>query len=78
MSAGWQAFARTVAARRDHPALVMGDLVVSFGELGQMARHLAGGLQARGVGPGDRVVLHRSGGPRGLRVLRCRGTGRAG
>ena len=132
--AGWQAFARTVAARRDHPALVMGDLVVSFGELGQMARHLAGGLQARGVGPGDRVVLHlgngpaaaalpaalwaigavpvlapselraetlagiaarvaargwsatrwrpvvqhRSGGPRGWRVRRCRGTGRAG
>ena len=63
MSRGWQAFSRTVAARRDHPALLMGDHKLSFGELGALAQRLAGGLVLRGVGVGDRVVLHLANGP---------------
>ena len=63
MSAGWQAFARTVAGRRDHPALLIGDETLSFGALQDLAQRLAGGLHAKGVGPGDRVVLHLANGP---------------
>jgi acyl-coenzyme A synthetase/AMP-(fatty) acid ligase len=58
VTSGWQAFCRTVAARGDHPALVQGDVTLSFGELGVLARQRAAALVARGVGPGDRVVLH--------------------
>lgn len=63
MIPGWQVFCQTVAMRGDHPALVMGGLTLSFAALGVLAREVAGGLLARGVQPGDRVVLHLANGP---------------
>ena len=57
MNPGWQRFCQTVASRGDHPALLMGDLVVSFADLGRKARRAASALAAQGVGTGDRVIL---------------------
>ena len=57
MNPGWARFCQTVAARGDHPALLMGDTVVSFADLGRRARCAAQALVALGVGPGDRVIL---------------------
>jgi long-chain acyl-CoA synthetase len=54
---GWARFCQTVAARGDHPALLMGDQVVSLVDLGRKARRAAAALVAQGVGPGDRVIL---------------------
>ena len=55
---GWQVFCRTVAARGAHPALVQGDLTLSFAELGALARHHAAALGTLAIGQGDRVILH--------------------
>ena len=60
---GWQVFCRTVAARGAHPALVQGDLTLSFAELGALARHRAAALGTLGIGQGDRVILHLNNGP---------------
>ena len=60
---GWQVFCRTVAARGAHPALVQGDLTLSFAELGALARQRAAALAALAIGPGDRVLLHLNNGP---------------
>ena len=57
MNPGWARFCQTVAARGDHPALLMGDLVVRFADLGRKARRVASALAAQGVRPGDRVIL---------------------
>lgn len=62
-AAGWPVFCATVAARGLHPALVQGDVSVSFAELGGLARRMAGRLASLGVGPGCRVVLHLPNGP---------------
>ncbi|MFD5625162.1 amino acid adenylation domain-containing protein [Streptomyces sp. NPDC127072] len=40
------------------PALVSGDTVVTMGELRDRVLRAAAALRARGVGPGDRVVVH--------------------
>lgn len=55
---GWQAFEATVARRGAYPAVLMGDISVSFVALRDLALRLAGGMRREGVGPGDRVVLH--------------------
>ena len=50
----------TQAARRfpDEPALVAGDQTISWRELDQRTSALALALRARGVGQGDRVLVH--------------------
>ena len=47
-------------ARRDpdHPAVRDSDRQLHYGELVDEVGRLAGGLDALGVGPGDRVALH--------------------
>ncbi|MGW3408611.1 amino acid adenylation domain-containing protein [Streptomyces sp. NPDC000888] len=40
------------------PALVSGDTVLTMGELKERVLQAAAALRARGVGPGDRVVVH--------------------
>jgi long-chain acyl-CoA synthetase len=47
------------SARRhaDRPAVVMGDLTLTYAELWTQARQYAAVLRARGVGPGDKVAL---------------------
>lgn len=42
----------------DLPAISEGEFVVSFGDLDRLADQVAGGLAARGVKHGDRVVLY--------------------
>ncbi|MFD4522927.1 amino acid adenylation domain-containing protein [Streptomyces sp. NPDC058470] len=42
----------------DLPALVSGDTVLNMGELKDRVLRAAAALRARGVGPGDRVVVH--------------------
>ena len=66
MNSGWAQFCLTVAARGDHPALLMGDLCLSFRDLGRMARRHAAGLARQGAGPGDRVILRLPNGPAAL------------
>src|SRR5690349_9941474 len=51
----WQAFAATVARGADRTALVEGATRTTFGALASAAERLAGGLAARGIGPGDVV-----------------------
>jgi acyl-CoA synthetase (AMP-forming)/AMP-acid ligase II len=54
----WVAVLEHHAARTpDHPLAVAGDQVVTYGEMASWALRLAGGLSARGVGPGDVVGL---------------------
>jgi long-chain acyl-CoA synthetase len=49
----------TVAARSpDKPALVCGEKVLTYSELDERSRHVAGGLSARGIVPGDRVSIY--------------------
>src|SRR4051812_27189074 len=50
-------FAATVAARPDHPALIFGAEQLSYAELARRTDAIAGGLIARGIGPGDVVGL---------------------
>jgi long-chain acyl-CoA synthetase len=47
----------TASAQRDpqHPALKLDDTVVTYGALDDASARVAGLLQARGIGPGDRV-----------------------
>lgn len=40
-----------------HPALILGEHVMSYGELDGLARRFAAGLAGLGVGPGDKVAL---------------------
>ena len=42
----------------DKPAVVCGDRRVTFGELADCVRHIAGGLHDIGLGVGDRLVLY--------------------
>jgi acyl-CoA synthetase (AMP-forming)/AMP-acid ligase II len=49
--------ARNVAGRADHPALLAGNRVVPYRELGERAAWLAAWLDATGIGPGDRVAI---------------------
>lgn len=49
--------ARHVAERPDHPAIVHGERVLSYGELGQAVDRLAGALWRLGVRKGDVVAL---------------------
>jgi acyl-CoA synthetase (AMP-forming)/AMP-acid ligase II len=41
----------------DHPALVQGERIVSYGALWKMVSAVAAGLKERGLQPGDRVAL---------------------
>ncbi|MFM8303642.1 MAG: AMP-binding protein, partial [Actinomycetota bacterium] len=43
--------------RPDKPALVEGDRVVTFAELDERTTRLAHALEARGIGPGNRVAV---------------------
>ncbi len=63
MNLGWQAFCQTVGARGDHPALLMGDRLVTFRDLGTLARRYAKALTSRSVEPADRVILQLPNGP---------------
>jgi long-chain acyl-CoA synthetase len=45
------------AAPRDKAALVLGDRVLTFGQLDDRSTRLAHGMAARGVGAGDRVAV---------------------
>jgi malonyl-CoA/methylmalonyl-CoA synthetase len=51
------AVAATAAAHGDRPALTVGDAAVTHGELDARVARAAGWLRARGVAPGDRVLL---------------------
>ena len=66
MNPGWMRFCQTVAARGDHPALLMGDQVITFAELGRRARRTATALAGLGVSVGDRVILCLPNGPDAL------------
>jgi fatty-acyl-CoA synthase len=41
-----------------HPAFVWGDLTLSWADLDAQVSALAAGLQARGIGKGDRILVH--------------------
>ena len=56
-------FAATARARPDHPALVFGETRHSYGEVDARSDAIAGGLIARGIGPGDVVGLWMGRGP---------------
>lgn len=58
MTTGWQAFSAVAAARGAHPAVVIGEVGLSFAQLHDLALRQGGGLRVAGVQPGDRVVLH--------------------
>jgi long-chain acyl-CoA synthetase len=51
------------AANPDRPALVYGDERIGYPELLDRAERLAGGLAARGIGPGEAVALRLPNGP---------------
>ncbi|HVR97637.1 MAG TPA: amino acid adenylation domain-containing protein, partial [Thermoanaerobaculia bacterium] len=57
-------FATVVRERPDAVAVVDGDGALSYGRLDEAASRLAGSLEARGIGPGDRVgvAMERSAG----------------
>ena len=52
-----EAFAARRARTPGATALIVGDAAVSFAEVQNRVTQIAGALQARGVGPGDRVVI---------------------
>jgi malonyl-CoA/methylmalonyl-CoA synthetase len=52
-----EAFAATAAERGDAPALVIDGAAATHGELDERAARVGGFLRARGVEPGDRVLL---------------------
>jgi len=52
-----EVFARAVAARPEETALVAGDVRLTYGELAERVRRVAGALVAHGVAPGDRVAI---------------------
>jgi acyl-CoA synthetase (AMP-forming)/AMP-acid ligase II len=45
------------AARPDHPALILGDLVVSFGELDRLMDRVAAALQRDGIEAGEAIAI---------------------
>lgn len=49
--------AASAETHADRPAIILGDLRVSYVELDRAAQQLAGWLQSQGVGAGDRVAL---------------------
>jgi long-chain acyl-CoA synthetase len=49
--------AESALRRPEHPAVVLGDLSVSYAQLWHGARQYAAVLRERGIGPGDRVAL---------------------
>ena len=49
---------RTALVARERPALFLGERqVANYGEFHASVARLAGALQARGIGPGDRVAI---------------------
>ncbi len=50
--------AKNLTDRADHPALVLGDKALTYGELGRRVDALAAWLLDRGVRRGDRVGIH--------------------
>src|SRR5690349_3234503 len=48
---------RSVRLTPERTAVVCGPIRLSYRQLDFMARQIAGGLRARGIGPGHRVVL---------------------
>jgi acyl-coenzyme A synthetase/AMP-(fatty) acid ligase len=57
MNTLWQGFEAIAAERGGAPALIQGERVVGFGELGRMARGTAAALAARGLRPGGRCLI---------------------
>lgn len=49
--------AQAIASRGEAEAVVCGEERLSYAELGRRVEQVAGGLAARGIGPGDRVAL---------------------
>ena len=49
--------AETVAARRDHPALITADEALSYGELERRSARMARALLATGAGKGTRIAI---------------------
>jgi long-chain acyl-CoA synthetase len=49
--------AESAVRHADRPAVVMGDLRISYAELWEQARQYAAVLRERGIGPGDKVGL---------------------
>ncbi|WP_134772024.1 long-chain-fatty-acid--CoA ligase [Ornithinimicrobium flavum] len=49
--------ARTAGQHPDRPAVILDDFVLTYAELEQSVRQLAGWLRGQGVGVGDRVAL---------------------
>ncbi|HEV2928733.1 MAG TPA: AMP-binding protein, partial [Propionibacteriaceae bacterium] len=47
----------TAAATAEHPAVVDGDQVTSYGQLAEHSLGIAEGLRAAGVEPGQRVAI---------------------
>ncbi|GAA5159607.1 long-chain-fatty-acid--CoA ligase [Ornithinimicrobium tianjinense] len=47
----------TATTHPDRPAIILDDLVVTYGDLVASVRQLAGWLRDQGVGPGDRVAI---------------------
>jgi len=47
---------RHARARADHPALIIGDMTLTFADLNRQVNKLANGLLAAGIGKGDKVA----------------------
>jgi len=53
----WAMVQQAAARNGDGEALVWGDKRLSWREVWQQSQHIAGGLQARGLNPGDRIAI---------------------
>jgi len=53
----YDTLARAVAARGEAEAVICGPERLTYAEFGRRVERVAGGLAARGIGPGDRVAL---------------------
>ena len=54
----WTSMSRTALARPAQPAFIGEDRAITFGELLRDAERFGRGLAARGINPGDVVILH--------------------
>ena len=50
-------FAEIVASRNDHPALILADETLTYGELDRRSARMARALLASGAGKGTRIAL---------------------
>lgn len=63
-----ETYERVASTQPDHPAIVIGDQVVTYAELIEQVGRVAGGLQALGVRRGDRVAIYAENRPEYLAV----------